>query len=258
MSSRAATCECRLQIKGCCDSEWRHSACRRDTDLFATDGVTRDPLVTDIPWPAVLPRDLEWHTPGEIESAVMDRMSGILRPPILDSRYELVVDCQPLQRMVSMEAEIADDQRLPTVSRILNNLHRIWQSNLRTRQNFSSPCRWVERRYNTAADFLCSCARNNNRRFTLGDTRNTAQLLKRGYCIQAHSDGSWEPTTNRGAAAFTVNGWCFDGAEWHQYFSMYDAMPLDYVASSFDAEMIALDMAVTHIRQATEAGQSDI
>ena len=150
--------------------------------------------------------------------------------------FTFVVDCKPLQAVVSGDIALSCDVARPTLEQIVSNLARLFDAGWQPPRSWHNPVVWHRREKNVIADFLC------NRAMDLGETWVETfdwPFPGRGLSecnLLVHSDGG----TRRGKCS--PSGWVaeltiLDNALWVRRKLAQSGTFFNHPVSAFTAEI---------------------
>jgi len=157
-------------------------------------------------------------------------------------RFRMVVDCQTLGRIINGHTPLQDDGYRPVFRRMADALDSIFKSGWRPSSDWKDTVVWRERIWNSQADFFANRAMDRK----AGHFEVDMAVVRRAHegNLMVYSDGGLRRTGMLASAA------------WIAYLVKGDAAIkigsqsrfLQAVKSSFQAEVIALDMAYDFVR----------
>ena len=148
---------------------------------------------------------------------------------------------------------MTNDFHKPTVDRIRAGMKVIYGDTFDFKAGFLWPVDWRPREFNKPPDALCNTAMNESKSICLEpDWDELAQKISNGACLQVHCDGGYRNSEGIGGAAFVVH--LVDPNTSILYRIAYEAQFLHIITSSFQAECIALDMAVSFVLAISSRG----
>ena len=153
-------------------------------------------------------------------------------------RFSMIVDCQALGDIINGRSPLQDERYRPVFRRMADALNGIFGQGWRPRSDCKDPVCWRERAWNAQADFLANQAMDNKR----GHYRVDMLVAHRAHegNIIVFSDGGLRRASMRASAAWIAflleGGAAVERASQRCY--------LDSCSSAFQAEVIALDLAL--------------
>eukprot|EP00929_Paragymnodinium_shiwhaense_P098781 TRINITY_DN60278_c0_g1_i1.p1 TRINITY_DN60278_c0_g1~~TRINITY_DN60278_c0_g1_i1.p1 ORF type:complete len:552 (+),score=-12.12 TRINITY_DN60278_c0_g1_i1:3-1658(+) len=194
--------------------------------------------VSNIPWPPACSTDAEWLPPHP-------------HCPPLSRAFEFVSDNSALVDAVLARARPPEcKEYLSIIEGVQADLEFVYRSGFSSRMIACDPIRWVPRRLNTAADYVCAWCKHIGSDINSLEPSSIAACIRRGCHIQFHSDGSFTGMNQVGTTGVTCIAWQLRGDAWHQYAVGFAGTHTDVAKSAFHMEAAALHLASSLFRRA--------
>ena len=158
-------------------------------------------------------------------------------------RFRCVVDCQIVAGLVNGEAALTNETYRPLLRRVAACLDKILQKGWRPPEDWSNTVAWRRRAWNKQADWVVNAAMDMQQ--DIGWTDTCPNPARDRSNVLVFSDGGLRRKTGLAAAGFAA----YVHHEGSFRLITYRGVFLHEIQSSFQAELIGLDMATQYLSQ---------
>ena len=187
--------------------------------------------IRDLTLPPTLARDCLWTT------------------GLSNLQLEFVVDNQALAHIANGIGKISNDLYRAPLDWIRKHLLTICQHGFEYKSAFLDPVDWRHREFNTAADRVANCVLSRQGDVDTLDDAIVLECMRSAIGLQVFSDGGL--AQGLGAAAFVVTAVHHVNSSFEYSVLGARGILLRNARSAFQAEVLALDIAIEYISKLT-------
>ena len=158
-------------------------------------------------------------------------------------QLEFVVDNETVAGLMNAEIQIRNEHYESIIARMRQNLFTAFSDSFDYKGGYFSCHDWRPREYNQQADAVCNWVLDDCKDVEDLDALEISTKLAAGQVLQLFSDDGYDGAS--GAASFVVVCSEYKHGSWHTAICWYKGIYMQEAHSSFQAELIAADAAIT-------------